>query len=112
MSLIPSFLVSQNIGNPIGLVIVDTSTGSDSNITERRVFITNSAGDYLVPPNNPNNTYVQWLVSSGNTITINVLNTDLALNIEVEWVAVINNARLTQDGSLRITQDGNYRVTQ
>lgn len=112
MALMTSFTANQYIGNPIGCVITDTSTGSDNRVTNRYIYITNAAGQYLVPAGNPNPTYIDWPVSAGNTISIPILFTDLALNIELDWVAVVNNAILAENGNLLISETINYLVLE
>jgi hypothetical protein len=109
MSFIPSFTVSQNIGNPMGLVITDTSTGSNNSITERRVYLKNAAGQYVVPSGTTTD-YIVWNISDP-FIAIDVLSSDMALQIRVDWVGT-SNIRITQDGNFRITEDSNYRITQ
>jgi hypothetical protein len=109
MSFVPAFAVSQNVGSPSLLVITDTSTGSDSSITERRVYLKNAAGQYVVPSGTTTD-YILWSISDPS-IAIDVLSSDMALQIRVDWVD-ISNIRITQDGNFRITEDSNYRITQ
>jgi len=86
MPFSPNFTVSQIPSNPALLVIDDTSTGVPVNtITTRLIYITNYNGDAVVPQG-VTTAYIPWALP-GNSITINLLSQDAALNIRVEWLA-------------------------
>ena len=84
MPLIPSYTVTQQIGEPNKFVITDTSTGSDSDIKTRLVYLLKATGNYLVQDGGTEN-FVEWPLADAS-ITINLLNRDYALNISVAWV--------------------------
>lgn len=84
MSLSASFSVSQNIGNPSTLIFTDTSTGSDGSISARRIYLRKSDGTYLVPSGTTTN-YIEWAYAN-STISLDVMDKDYALFIEVDWV--------------------------
>ncbi len=84
MSLTVNFTVAQSYLNPEGLTIVDTSTGTDATITNRRVYLQTAQGTYLVESGN-NLTYTLWPEPSGD-LTIQVLNQDYSLSILVQWL--------------------------
>lgn len=84
MSFVASFSVSQNANNITQLNIVDTSTGSDTNIVGRQIFLITGDGTYIVPTGTTTN-YIAWLLANAN-IYINVLTQDYAINIIVNWV--------------------------
>jgi hypothetical protein len=88
MALNPSFTASQNSGLPSTIVLTDTSTGSDVNVTKRRVFLLQSNGTYLVPTGTTTN-YIEWSISSP-TISLDILAQDTALTITVQWLSVTN----------------------
>lgn len=87
MPLTPNFTVTQNYGLPSTIVIEDTSTGSDVSIVARRVFLQTATNTYLVPDGTTTD-YVEWLSTSGDTISIDALDKDYCLNITIQWVDV------------------------
>lgn len=84
MPLIENFTATQYVATPNLLVLDDTSTGSDAGITVRYVYLQKSDGSYLVEEGTTTD-YEVWTLASGNTISLNVLDKDYALNITVEW---------------------------
>jgi len=77
MALVPSFTVAPT-SDPSQLVLVDTSTGSDGAITDRKIILLNSAGNqYAGSP-------FDWPIANPS-ITISPLTSDVALNIVVNW---------------------------
>lgn len=67
--------------------IQDTSTGSDPNITDRRIFLNLYDGTTLTPPNN-GTPYIDWPLSDGSSITLTgILPRDYAINIVVQWIS-------------------------
>lgn len=86
MAFSPSFTVAQDPINPSNVIITDNSTGSDSNITQRRAFISNSAGTYLVPSGTTTD-YIQWAIAN-LTLTANILTQDTAVFTKIEWLDV------------------------
>jgi hypothetical protein len=88
MALSPNFSCSQNAGTPSTFTIQDTSTGSDGSVTQRRVYLLQADGTYLVPSGVTTN-YIEWPIAN-STISLNVLNQDTALEITVQWLNVSN----------------------
>ncbi len=88
MPLSPNFVSSQVIGLPADIILTDSSTGSDGAITQRRVYFIQSNGDYLTPAGSSTD-YVLWDYADAS-ITIDVLEQDMALNILVQWLDVTN----------------------
>ncbi len=84
MPIVPNFTVSSNITTPSILTLVDTSTGSDGAITQRRVYLQQFDGSYVVPEGT-NTNYIQWLFSS-SSLSVNAINKDYAFNIIVQWL--------------------------
>lgn len=83
MALVPSFTASPQVGNPSVIILTDTSTGSDSNVTVRHVYLRKSDGNFLVPTGTTTD-YIVWPYTD-QTITIDVLEKDRALWITVQW---------------------------
>lgn len=84
MPLTPSISVSQNNGTPSQFSVQDTSTGSDPGLTERRVYLYNSANNTVVPSGTLTN-YIVWPIAD-SSITIDVLSRDMAFMIVVNWM--------------------------
>lgn len=84
MPITPSFSVTQSFGAPNTLTLTDTSSGSDSGLTSRRVYLQMADGTYLVPDGTTTD-YIEWAIGDIN-ITIDVLDQDYALQIIVQWM--------------------------
>lgn len=82
MSFIPNFTVSQIPATPSNILITDTSTGSDPAITQRRIYLEDSNGNYIVP-SGVTTSYIPWVTTP--TKNLDVLSQDSALFIKVEW---------------------------
>jgi hypothetical protein len=97
MAFSPSFTVSQDLSNPGAVTLTDDSSGSDAEITQRRVYFTDESGNYIVPSGTSTD-YVLWPLAT-NPITINsLLQVDTSVNILVEWLNV-SNAVLYDDNN-------------
>lgn len=86
MPLTPNFSAGQNPLTPNIIVLTDTSSGSDGAITQRRVFVQDSYGNYLVETGNTAN-YTQWDIAD-SSISLNVLSHDLAGFVTVQWLDI------------------------
>jgi len=84
MAFTQDFSVSQTVSDPSVLTIDDTSTGSGPGIITRYIYLRKADGDYLVPTGTSTD-YIVWLYSGGNTLDIDVLDVDYALEITIEW---------------------------
>ena len=78
MSLSPNFTAAQDAVYPNIVILADTSTGSDSDITSRKVYITDDEGNFVVPGGTTTD-YIVWPYSD-TTISLNILQYDMALN--------------------------------
>lgn len=81
---VQNFSASQNYLIATTILLTDTSTGSDSNIVSRSVFVQDANGNTLAN--------VGWALAN-NTISLNILTQDSACVITVQWLDV-NNAVL------------------
>lgn len=86
--LTPNFTASQNSGSPEICTFTDTSTGSDLNITQRRIFLLQANGEYLVESGTTTD-YEAWSYAS-STISLDVLSQDTSLSVTVQWLDVSN----------------------
>lgn len=94
MPLVPNFSISSNITTPSVLQLVDTSSGSDGAITQRRVYLQQFDGTYLVPTGTTTS-YIDWAYAS-STKNIDAMDKDYALNIIVQWLDVSNAVLYTK----------------
>jgi hypothetical protein len=111
MPLTPLFTVSQP--NATTIRLTDTSTGADAAITQRRVYLQQADGSYLVPTGTTTD-YIQWSYGDA-TIDIDVLTTDYALQILVQWLNVGNTVLYDKTGLYGFTfynENFLYSLTQ
>lgn len=69
MSLTANFTTSQTYGVPNSINFLDTSTGTDSTITSRRIYMKTAANTYLVQKGTYN-IYEVWGINN-SSITLN-----------------------------------------
>lgn len=81
---IPNFSVAQTPSAPGVLKFVDTSTGTDGSIDDRRIYIVTYNNTYLVPSGVTTN-YTTWNFPDPD-ILINVLTEDISATVKVDWV--------------------------
>jgi hypothetical protein len=84
MPLVPNFTTSQQAGLPSNVIITDASTGSDPLVVQRRVFLVNYAGEFIVASTTTTN-YTVWPISQ-NSISIDCLSADTAVQVTVNYV--------------------------
>lgn len=84
MALTPNFNTYQVVGQPSIIYITDTSTGSDVDVTQRRVYVRKPDGTFLVP-DGTSTEYVPWSYAL-SSISIDALDKDYALVIVVQWL--------------------------
>ena len=107
MPISPSFTMSQSSGTPNIITVTDTSTGVDTTITSRRIFLLQSDGTYLVPTGTATS-YIVWPITNTTTRTpltnsLNVLIQYTALSITVQWLNVSNTVIQTVTNSYAFT---------
>mgnify|MGYP006921389515 CR=1 FL=1 len=81
-----SFNVSQTVGSPSVVTITAVVTGTDSNVTQRRVYLQTNSGEFLVPTG-VSTEYNEWSIS-GASVDIDCLDKDYGLRVVVEWLDV------------------------
>jgi hypothetical protein len=87
--LTPLFVASQTIGLPEDVTLSDSSTGSDAAITQRRVYFQLKDGSYLVPAGTTTD-YIEWDYSDATIDVEDLLTSDKAILITVQWLNVSN----------------------
>ena len=113
MALTQNFSVTQAIGLPDELILTDTSSGSDVAITQRRVYIQDAEGNYLVESGTTTD-YEVWAYAD-SSIILDVLTQDTACNITVQWLDVNNVVLYTKTTLYAATMNGEtfyYSLTQ
>lgn len=113
MAFIPDFSATQTIGLPSKINFTDISTGTDLNITSRRIYLLTSSGTYLVQTGTTTS-YEVWAYTS-STITLTVLSKDYALDILVQWLDISNNVLYEKTHALGFTlynETFDYGLTQ
>lgn len=95
MPIVPAITVAQSPLAPENVILTDTSSGSDASITSRRAYIQDSEGNYLVESGVVTD-YNVWALAT-NPITLDVLTTDTAVTITIQWLDVSNNVLYSFD---------------
>lgn len=86
MSFNGLFTISQGT-DTTSFTITDASTGSDPNLTGRRVYLFLSDGTTLTPEGSSTD-YIDWPLVAGATLTLTgILSRDYSLNIQVQWLS-------------------------
>ena len=100
MAITVSFSTTQTIGEPQNIIITDSSVGTDVTTVTRRVYLVDNLGNYITESGSYTSVaYTEWPLADGNTLTLDVLTQDMALNVTLSYVtsggAVANGATLT-----------------
>jgi len=85
MALSVDFSVTQSLANPNELTFTDLSSGSDSGVTTRRIYILTANGTYLVESGTTVD-YELWALPLGTAITLDVLTQATSPSIKVDWM--------------------------
>lgn len=88
MALTPAFTIAQSALNPALVVATDTSGGVDAAISQRRIYVQQGNGTYLVP-SGVSTDYTAWPYAS-SSISLNILTVDIGAAITVQWLDVSN----------------------
>lgn len=67
------------------VTLVDTSTGTDPNLTGRRIYPYQDDGNLLLPPNTSN--YIDWPIADSSITVSDLLPKDYALSVNVVWLS-------------------------
>lgn len=92
-NFVASFSVAQNSNSINILTLTDTSTGSDSSISSRAIYITTGNGTVIVPAGTTTN-FIVWALANAS-INLNILSQDYALQIVVNYLDVNGNVLYT-----------------
>jgi hypothetical protein len=118
MPFTPGFSTSQTTGIPNSINFTDTSTGLDTNIVSRRVFMQTATNDYLVEPTTTTN-YEEWAIISAPldplSISFDVLKKDMALYLTVQWLDAADTVLYQKQyltGFTLYNESFDYQLTQ
>jgi hypothetical protein len=91
MALAVDYSTEQTPGSPSDIIFNDDTTGIDVSITQRRIYIQDTAGNYLVPPG-ISTLYNSWPnYPASLTITIeDILEQDQGCKVVVQWLTAAN----------------------
>lgn len=108
MSYSPSFAIGQPGANPGYVVVTDNSSGADALIISRQITFTDSSGNPVYPIGTTTSP-VPWPLAT-NPITVNLLTSDMALSIKVDWLNVLGVSiyDLTQEYPLERFNKNNF----
>jgi hypothetical protein len=110
MAFAGNFTITPDATDPTSFVITDTSTGSDTNLTDRQILLYQSNGLLLLPAGSTTN-YINWPIAAGSTLAINGLITqDYSLNIVVNWISSAPIMGSTYTQTLLYTFYGNTQL--
>lgn len=116
MALTPNFSTLQTPGVPGNIIFTDTSTGSDGAVTQRRIYIKQSNGTFVVVSGNSNQ-YSSWpnFPSATSIELADILSKDIGATVVVQWLNVSNAVLYdkTEDiGFSCFNEDFDYSTTQ
>lgn len=90
MALTVSFTAESVSGSPESVLFTDTSTGSDAAVTSRRIYVSDTNGDFIVEAGTTTE-YEVWAIPLATPITLDLFTTsDKAVKIVVQWLNVSN----------------------
>lgn len=98
-----SISVSQSAATPQNVTVTDTSTGLPGTITQRRIYLSDYAGNYLTGDGTVD--YDEWALAD-LSITLSVLTNNIAANIRVDWLDVSNVVIDTYNNNYPLSQFG------
>ncbi len=112
MPITPSFSVSQQIGAADTLIVTDTSTGSDVDITSRVVYLQKWNNTFHVPDGTTTD-YVVWDYADVS-IDIGDLDKDYSFKVTVNWLDVNGDVLESAEAFVGLTaynEDFDYGLT-
>ena len=102
MAYSQDFNTYQLIGRPQTIYFEDTGTGgADPNVIERHIYLEDNNGEYVVPSGTTTD-YIVWPLAT-NPFSVDILDTDMAFNITVDWVTDADFALINDTGFLLIS---------
>jgi hypothetical protein len=113
MPFVPSFTAIQVLGEPSQIEFTDTSTGSSSLITARRIYVQLADSTYLVEKGNTNN-YTYWDINEPDII-LTLLSKDIAAKVTVQWLNSSSTVlwdSVSLQGFTGFNEEFDYQLTQ
>jgi hypothetical protein len=112
MALNPNFTATQLLGLPNIIVLTDTSSGSDVDVTSRRAYLRDAYDNPIVPVGTTT-AFIPWAIGDPS-INLDVLTKDMALYVKVEWLNASNVVLYTKEvlyGFKGFNEDFAYQLT-
>jgi hypothetical protein len=111
-----NFTAQQTTGSPADILFTDTTTGTDVAVTQRRIYIQQADGAYVVKPGTLTQ-YELWGSFPGvTTITLeDILTKDIGARVVVEWLDISNVVlynKILYFGFTSFNEDFDYSLTQ
>ncbi len=86
MPLSPNFSTSESLSVLSNVTFIDTSTGSDNTLTERRIYIRLANGNWLTTSGESSTeAYETWNISN-QSITLSLLGQSTTASVTVKWM--------------------------
>lgn len=88
MALTVAFSASQVVSTPGSITFTDASTGVDAAVTQRRIYVRDSLGNYIVPTGILT-AYSAWAdYPATTTKTLALFTSDIAISVTIQWLDV------------------------
>lgn len=115
MALTVSFTAESVSGSPSDILFTDTSTGTDAAVTSRRIYMSDKDGNFIVE-DGTSTEYEVWAIPLATNITLDLLSSDMAVRITVQWLNVSNvvlyDYTIDAIGFTEYNEDFDYELTQ
>lgn len=86
MPLVPSFTSSESLYNNAAVTFTNTSTGSDSGLTARRIYVRLDNGNWLTTAGeSTTEAYETWAIGDAS-ITLSLLTGSTSADVTVKWM--------------------------
>lgn len=115
MPLTVSFTAASVSGSPSDIIFTDTSTGTDSAVVSRRIYVSDANNNFIVETGTSTE-YEIWALPLIDTITLDLLEVDMAVKIVVQWLNVSNvvlyDYTVSAEGFTEYNEEFLYQQTQ
>lgn len=87
MAFSPAFTATESLANPNLITFVDTSTGEDLTLTNRRIYVRIANGNWLTASGESTTiAYTDWMFTDNSTV-VPLLTQTTSPSIRVDWLA-------------------------
>lgn len=87
MPLVPNFSTSESLSILANVTFLDSSTGSDVGLTERRIYVKLPNGNWLLSGGVQSTTeaYTTWPIAN-SSIVVSLLTQSTSANVRIDWL--------------------------